>query len=364
MQCPRCLNEDSKYFYQGSKGVYCRKCVTFKRILLDDVEERYYQDKMMDCDYQLSFTLTSLQTTISDQLADMIDENDVLVYAACGAGKTEIVMKSIKKYLNNGKRVGFATPRRQVVIEVGKRLSQAFKQIEVIWVCQGYTNKTVGDLIVCTTHQLYRYHHYFDLLILDEPDAFPYRGNATLAGIVKTSCQGHIIYLTATPDSSLMRLPTLTLFKRPHGHDLIVPRIIYCPNILDYIVLLRWLNRKNRVLVFVPTIALSIKLARFLKVPAFNSLTKDKDMIIEDFKLNKWKYLVCTTILERGITISNVNVVVFHGEHSVFDKSSLIQIMGRIGRDPKYPKGEGLMICHRREKKIDECLKVIQMMNA
>ena len=201
------------------------------------------------------------------------------------------------------------------------------------------------------------------VLLLDEPDAFPYRGNSILAGIVKTSCHGHLIYLTATPDVSLITLPTLTLFKRPHGHDLIVPKVIYCPVGLDYLFLLRWLHSRKRVLVFVPTIALSIKLAKLLCVPAFNSLTKEKDKIIDDFKSDQWKYLVCTTILERGITISNVNVCVFHAEHSVFDKASLIQIMGRIGRDPNHPYGDGLMICQRREKKIDECLKTIQMMN-
>ena len=36
MECKRCGNKDPTYFYKGSKGYYCRKCVMFKRILLDE----------------------------------------------------------------------------------------------------------------------------------------------------------------------------------------------------------------------------------------------------------------------------------------------------------------------------------------
>ncbi|MEA5026793.1 MAG: helicase-related protein [Erysipelotrichaceae bacterium] len=366
MQCPRCLNEDPHYFYFGSTGYYCRKCVNFKRILLDDVPEAsfYYDGRALDGEYQLAFNLTPAQLSISNQLADMIDKTDVLVHAACGAGKTEIVMQSIRKYLEKGKSVGFTTPRRQVVIELGKRLSQAFSHIEVVWVCEGYTVKTSGDLIVCTTHQLYRYPKKFDLLILDEPDAFPYKGNDVLKGIVRNSCRGHIIYLTATPDQELSCLPTLSLFRRPHGYDLTVPRIVYCLNGLSYLVLFHWLRKHRRALIFVPTIKMSLRLAKLLHVPAFNSKTPDKDQLIDQFRQGKWPFLVCTTVLERGITISNIDVCIFNGEHVVFDVASLVQIMGRIGRDINYPTGEGLIICHHRERKIDECLQTIRMMNA
>jgi len=37
-----------------------------------------------------------------------------------------------------------------------------------------------GNIIVLTTHQLFRYEDYFDLLIFDEIDAFPYVGDLVL----------------------------------------------------------------------------------------------------------------------------------------------------------------------------------------
>ena len=159
-----------------------------------------------------------------------------------------MVVASIAAFLQAQKKVCFAIARRQVVLEVKERLQQYFTHANVIAVCQGYTAIVDGDLIVCTTHQLYRYHQAFDLLILDEPDAFPFRGNAILHGIAKTSCKGHIIYLTATPDAALTArmeegtLQCLTLNQRPHAKPIPVPAIFVGPKGILLVKLLVWLE--------------------------------------------------------------------------------------------------------------------------
>jgi competence protein ComFA len=131
---------------------------------------------------------------------------------------------------------------------------------------------TDGDLIVCTTHQLYRYYQAFDLLILDEPDAFPFRGNPVLHGIAKTSCKGHVIYLTATPDDALDRrvkkgdLCCLSLDQRPHGRPIPVPKVKTGPKWLLLLCLLHWIKKQMRHprMVFAPTIAMARGLGLFL----------------------------------------------------------------------------------------------------
>ena len=105
-------------------------------------------------------------------------------------GKTEICFESICGYLAQGKKVGFAISRRQVVLEIANRLRIAFPELRVCEVAQGYTQVTDADLIVCTTHQLYRYPYAFDLLILDELDAFPFVGNEVLQAIANQACIG------------------------------------------------------------------------------------------------------------------------------------------------------------------------------
>ena len=372
MICKRCLNEDVKYFGLGSSGYYCRKCISFKRIL---VEEELNNVSLSEIkydahEYLLQYPLTILQKEISEKCLMNIQNKDVLIEAICGSGKTEIVIETIAHYLKNNKKVCFAISRRQVVLEVAKRLQTIFKKAKVIAVCQGSTNETDGDLIVCTTHQCYRYYQAFDLLILDEPDAFPYKGNDVLKNIVRTSCKGNIIYLTATIDEYLKgrikedSIVHLTLNKRPHGHDLIVPKVKMGNIFVMMIYLIEWLNYNsyNQCLVFVPTIKIAENLYKFLKafydVDYCHSKLKNSDEVIDNFRNKKTKILISTTILERGITIDNINVCVFYGDHSVFDLASLIQMSGRVGRSFYHPFGNCLFITNSKNENVDSCVRV------
>lgn len=377
MKCPRCQNENPFYFYKSSRGWMCRRCVQFKRQLIQE------EIGMMECseikddneEYILPFPLTPKQKIISEQCAVAIENRDVFIEAICGAGKTELVVFSIAKALKNKKRVGFAIARRQVVLELQKRLEVIFPKAKVIAVCQGHTADIEGDLIVCTTHQLYRYPKYFDLLILDEPDAFPYKGNVVLHGIVKSSCRGKMIYLTATPDDELRErvkegnIEHLQLFRRPHQQDLIVPRKKVAPIFFLWIFLLRWIgkHKDQQLLIFVPTIKHTYtitKMIRFLiSCKGCHSQTENRDEIIAQFKRKEFQGLVSTTILERGITIENIHVCVFIANHSGFDEASLTQMSGRVGRSFKYPHGDCLFLCTQQSEVVDDCINQCERVN-
>ena len=233
MKCLRCGNTDPVYFYQDQDVWYCRKCIAFGRVNVNELPPRkQYQRKRHTCHPQLKYPLTPAQKKASDELRrNLTLKQDSLVFACCGAGKTEIVMEAIADYLAMGKKVGFAISRRQVVLEIAERMQEAFPSLSVIAVCEGYTDIVDGDLIICTMHQLYRYHQNFDLLIMDEVDAFPYRGNAILKAIAMHACVGEKIYLTATPDDEMRKevsahhLNMVELFQRPHGYPLIVPEV-------------------------------------------------------------------------------------------------------------------------------------------
>ena len=365
-QCPRCLNTDEKYFYKGSKGVYCRKCVSYGRVLLDQKADqvREYEIKEPDASYTLNFELTEEQKQLSETLASLSQKENVLVYAVTGAGKTELVMESIKQALEKRQRVGIAIPRRQVVIEIGERMQKAFANLKVVYVCGGHTEETEGDLIVCTTHQLYRYSNYFDLLILDEPDAFPYKGNAVLQGIAETSCKGHMIALSATPDETLRNFTTLTLFQRPHHHPLVVPKVVYIPEWGQIIFLKSYIKKHSNVLIFVPSRQMASYYSKKLSTPCFTSETSEKERIIKEFREGKISHLVTTTVLERGVTFRNVQVIIANADHDVFDKASIIQIAGRVGRDPDYPTGDCILLCQRRKQSITDAVQEIIQMNA
>lgn len=376
MQCPRCKNEDSKYFYRDENQIYCRKCIQFGRVNIDEViQPKTYKCKKHRVKAHLNFELTDAQKKASVQLKEnALKGIDSLVYACCGAGKTEICFETITAFLNAGKKIGFAIPRRQVVLEICERLKKAYPRLKVIAVCQGHTDVDDGDLIVCTMHQLYRYHQTFDLLILDEVDAFPYKNNDMLEAIALNACKGVKVMLSATPSRQLLlkaengQLSIIELFVRPHGHPLIVPRCIVLADFFQLIHLLFFMKRHGgQWLVFVPTIAMADAYGKWLSVfmpcSSFTSKTLCKEEILDRFKNHQLTVLFTSTILERGVTFKGVHVAVLQSSHPVFDESSLIQIVGRVGRDPNNPTGHALLYADKKNHAIKRCIYALQKMN-
>ncbi|MBR2577745.1 MAG: DEAD/DEAH box helicase, partial [Erysipelotrichaceae bacterium] len=181
MECKRCGNTDEAYFYKGHKGIYCRKCVSFKRILLEEeLAPLEYEVSREAGDYHFDFPLTVFQEEVSLKCRRYIKESDVLLHCVCGAGKTEIVVRTIDDHLKEGLKVCYAISRKEVVKELYERFKRIFPYAKVVALYGGHHSELTGDLIVCTTHQLFRYYRTFDLLILDEVDAFPLSGNKEL----------------------------------------------------------------------------------------------------------------------------------------------------------------------------------------
>lgn len=372
MKCNRCGNTDFKYFYQDENVFYCRKCIQFGRVNVgEEIPIKTYSCKKHHIHPKLDFELTDEQKRVSSTVLDYaLKGEDTLVYACCGAGKTEITFEVITRFLNEGKKVGFAISRRQVVLEITERLKKTFPRLKVIAVCQGHTDIDDGDLIVCTMHQLYRYHQTFDLLIMDEVDAFPFKNNEVLENIAKNACKGVNVYLTATPSEKLLnsKIKVVELFKRPHGNPLIIPKFIHLPNLLQVIHMIYMLYKhKGQWLVFVPTITLANQLSRlfsiFMSCESFTSKTENKEEIIEMFKEKKISILFTSTILERGVTFKGIHILVLQSNHVVFDQASLIQIAGRVGRDPNYPGGIALFYGNEKSKDVKDCIWALEKMN-
>ena len=59
MECRRCGNKDINYFYSGSKGYYCRKCIKFSRLLIEeDLNSFNYDVNLGVEEYSFNFKLT------------------------------------------------------------------------------------------------------------------------------------------------------------------------------------------------------------------------------------------------------------------------------------------------------------------
>lgn len=374
-ECPRCGNRDRRYFYLGSKGLYCRRCIAFRRVLIsEELETHDYEVIDQSANLELTYPLTRYQKAASKRLGKAIETSDVLLHCVCGAGKTEIVTATMSKYLKAQKHVAYAIARKEVVIELGQRFQRLFPKAKVVTVYGGHSDDLYGDIIVCTTHQLYRYPKTFDLLILDEVDAFPFKGDEVLHAIAKTACIGRIIYSTATIDDYLENLvakklvQVVTLAIRPHLKPMVIPKLVILPKILLIIYLIRYLPKsKRQVMIFVESRLIAKRLAMLFK--PFISCTyvysdlKTRSDNIALFKAGKVKVIFATTVLERGITIKGVSVVVLYLHDDIFDEASLVQMLGRVGRDFNDPYGDALILANKRYQAIEKSIETLRKAN-
>ena len=376
MECKRCGNKDPSYFYRGHKGWYCRKCVTFKRTLLDEELEplSFVVDKDTSA-YKFDYPLTPFQEEVSIKCLEYLKDYDVLLHCVCGAGKTEIVVRSISFYLERGLKVAYAISRKEVVKELAIRFKEILPFAHVVALYGGHTQEITGDLIVCTTHQLFRYYKTFDLLILDEVDAFPLSGNKELMNIALNSSKGHIIFSTATINDFLKstiqdrKVKELNLYFRPSLKPLIVPKNIYGPKffLIFYLyVLMRKMT--NQCIIFV-TSKKECKYYYFLFKHLFNCTyvyaeLENGSQNILDFKDKKYQFIFSTTVLERGITIKDVNVIILNFIENVFNEENLIQMLGRVGRNFNNPYGDAYILSTKKTKAIKKANEEIIKANS
>ena len=372
--CPRCGNKDPAFIGVKNGEKYCRRCIGFNGNL---VKEEKTDAKPVRL--SLAYSLSKEQKTLSDSIVENYKNGiDTLVYAVCGSGKTEISYGVIGYAMSKGLKVGFALPRRDVVIELYMRLKDAFPSNKIVAVYGQHNDVLVGDCVILTTHQLYRYPKYFDLLVMDEIDAFPFKGDETLVAFFKASLRGHCVMMSATPSKAIIKE-----FSRP-GHDMLslrtryhkkpipVPKAAISFGPLKYLLLIKKLReykkKGKQCLVFVPSVAQAESLFSFTKwfVPNGNYVSSKRvkrSEIIELFKKGKYRYLITTAVLERGVTIRDLQVIVFGSDNQIYDSAALIQIAGRAGRKADAPKGEVLFLANQESEGMKDAINEIKYCN-
>lgn len=374
-RCVRCNNEDQQLFASfpcarcGRICTYCRKCVTMGRcsecnplvIWTGSIPSTSFSSPL-----KWSGKLSPAQQLASDEVCHAIDRNDsLLVWAVCGAGKTEVLFAGIDLALSHGKRVCIAAPRTDVVLELAPRLASVFPSVDMAALYGGSQDRgKLASLTVATTHQLLRYYRAFDVMIVDEVDAFPYSVDPMLSYAVERARKptSSLIYLTATPNEQWQhevksgKRKAVMIPARYHRHPLPVPTFEWCGNWQKKwrhhrlpLCVIQWLHarlsQKKQAFLFVPHIDFLQQVVPYLQ--QFHPLIegvhaedpKRKEKVLA-FRRGHIPILVTTTILERGVTVPNIDVAVFGAEQPIFTESALVQIAGRVGRSAQYPTGD------------------------
>lgn len=340
----------------------------------------------LDVQPVLPFQLTTAQEQAADALQRFVGSGRAsvcLFWAVCGAGKTETTLLALAQVLRLGGHVLWATPRRDVVQELAPRLQAAFPDLEVA-AYHGGTSDRFADvpLVIATTHQALRLYSAFDLVILDEVDAFPYLHNPMLELAVRRALrpEGKLIYLTATPTEDLLQqarrgqVEQVLLPVRFHGQPLPEPELHRLrlpvpsqaawpvPRLLANMLLDSVERDLCQTMVFVPSVALAEVVGKALSahfaasgnadwVEHIHAADPERVQKRSRFFAGEFPILVTTTLMERGITIPRLNIIVLYADREpVFNESTLIQIAGRAGRSAEYPEGRVCFLAERRSR--------------
>ncbi len=334
-------------------------------------------------------TLSPRQEHASAAIEQTIQENDnILIWAVCGAGKTELLFQGIKTALQAGKRIALATPRTDVVLELTPRFKSAFPKTNLVSLYGGSPQKSEsGRLYLTTTHQLLRFYHMFDVMIIDEVDAFPFSFDKSLSYAVEKAKKpsSSQILLTATPSRSLKQqvkqhsLKAITIKRRYHGFPLSVPRFQWCGHWQKQLQkqklpknVVSWceqrIQKQKQMFLFVPSIQHVFDVTHILKVKNIDcegvyAEDPDRHEKVKKFRANEIQLLITTTILERGVTVPNIDVAILGAEDEVFTEAAIVQIAGRVGRSATYPTGDICLFHYGKTKAMVAAKKHIEYMN-
>lgn len=357
-KCTFCLNEQPDLFgrYYSSTFeqniIYCRHCVG----MTYSTDATYYKMQNIEqfteqIEPKLSFQLSEQQQYASEMIIEAVKHKaHRLLYAVTGAGKTEMILQAISYVRSQGGNVALVSPRVDVVKELALRMNHYFDTaIDVLYA--GETRKYDSHFVICTVHQLFRYRDHFNLIVVDEVDAFPLPFDERLLKVIDAALttSGSKILLTATPPKLLLKQfkkdEIIILPARYHRRPLPVPtyKFMRTKQVIRGKLKHRLEQRKEHtyLLVFFNDIQVMKQAAE--QYAAFNLVVVYAEDVhrhekVEAIRDGKYNVIFTTTILERGFTMACLDVWVV--DAGSFDSAALIQMAGRVDRKKEQYDGE------------------------
>lgn len=350
-----------------------------------------------DTDWQKNFEDMFPYEETPDQLKCIVEikkdmENELpmerLLCGDVGYGKTEVAIRAIFKAAMDGKQVAFLVPTTILAQQHYSNLVSRFSKfpIKVEMLSRFRTKKQqeliiedlrtgVVDVVVGTHRILSKDVIYKDLglLIIDEEQRFGVKHKEAIKQL-KTTVD--VLTLTATPiprtlHMSLIGIRDMSILEDPPEDR--YPIQTYVVE-FDELLVKDWIHREvdrggqvffvhNRVQdIDHITAKLSALLPNVRIEFAHGQMSEVKlEKIMLGFLNHEFDVLVCTTIIETGLDMSNVNTIIINDADKM-GLSQLYQLRGRVGRSNRiayayltYQKNKVLTeIAEKRLKAIKE----------
>ena len=286
---------------------------------------------------------------------------DRLLCGDVGFGKTEVAMRAMFRTVMNNRQVAYLCPttilskqqyenaiKRFRHFPVNIELLNRFTSIKDINRIKSGIEKGTIDIVI-GTHKILNKEFKFKklgLLVIDEEQRF---GVSQKEKIKEIKTNVNVLTLSATPIPRTLKLAmsgvkdmsiidTAPINRYPvqtyvvEENDYLLKEAIYKELARDgqvYILLnnIELLdNEYDRIKLLVPEGKICV---------AHGRMDKNKlNSVISDFVEGNYNILLCTTIIETGIDIPNVNTLIIKNADR-FGLSQLYQIRGRVGRSDK-----------------------------
>lgn len=297
---------------------------------------------------------------INDIDADLVSEvpMDRLLCGDVGFGKTEVAFRAMFKTIVNNKQVFYLCPTTILSKQQYENALERFKNypIEIALlnrftsaketkrILEGLEKGTID--LVFGTHRLLSNDVKFaklGLLIVDEEQRF---GVTHKEKIKEYKNDVNVLTLSATPiprtlKMALSGLRDLSIIDTPPTNRYPVQTYVIQEN--DLIVkdaIYKELSRNGQVFVLYNKVAsIESKLKQLKTLVPEARITyahgqmskKELEDVMESFVNYEYDILLCTTIIETGIDISNANTLIIYDADN-FGLSQLYQLRGRVGR--------------------------------
>ncbi|MEI7579750.1 MAG: DEAD/DEAH box helicase [bacterium] len=315
-----------------------------------------YQQFVVNFPYQETPDQQKVEKEVLVDLSKSMPMNRLLV-GDVGFGKTEIAMRAAFKMVETGRQVAILCPTTVLTAQHLKVFTDRFQDTRFI--IRGFSRMhqeqaqanlqgmLAGKVdIVIGTHRLLSSDIQFKdlgLIIIDEEQKFGVKQKEKLK---KLAYGVHVLNLSATPiprslsmalsaiqDISLIQTPpegrkAIETFVEPLTYPKIVEAIKYEVNRGGQIYYLH-----NQVSTIESTLQKLHKLLPDVKfIVAHGQLSGNElEERIEKFYNQEYDCLICTTIIENGIDMPNVNTIIIENAQN-FGLGQLHQLRGRVGR--------------------------------
>ncbi len=299
-------------------------------------------------------------TTINEVKADMEREipMDRLVSGDVGYGKTEIAVRAAFKAIQDGKQVAVLVPTTLLAQQHYETFSERFSGFpvrikplsrfqtakEAKETSEGVANGSV-DLVIGTHRLLSKDFRFKDLglVIVDEEQRFGVEHKEQLK---KMRTNVDVLAMSATPIPRTLEMSltgireTSTLATPPEERHPVLTYVGPYTDKQTTAAIRRELMREGQVFFVHNRVSSIERIAAHVQqlVPeariavAHGQMSESRlEQIIVDFWEKRFDVLVCTTIIETGLDISNANTLIVDGADK-YGLSQLHQLRGRVGR--------------------------------